>query len=828
MKLEKRLWQGLKVKPYGRFCARMYVRWGGSNGQTSVFLCIILLSVMTLTGVLIDASRIATGKNHVRRAAQNAAMSVLADYNSRLKDEYGIFALGTDGTDDFSDSVRYYIEKNLTAGTDSAGTGNDTTKYLRLYDFRVEDVKVTPLFNLTENDAVKAQILEYMKYRAPKEIVEGVIERLSLMKKAAVMSEVYKRKTDIEKLLCKMDKYQEKLAKCINGSGKSGECFINEFDPRSRKNLAEDYADLYERYESMSEELEDIKEEISMLKMKQQEEKSKKDVGDAEDANEEDENDGIEDEIKALEEEKREISRNMDELKDRLNDTWNSLYHNGTKAFIKPNKEAMDCIEEIIRLKSSADAAIRELELYSEDNLDEADKISAEFKSTVENDIKRLKNLILSGEKAQEITSDINENISLLNRMISNLDYVKDMQKSSSIRELSNNDITEILANGSDEYNNQIEYDYEKPGKKEPAQDPRKGLSEKAKKLLNKEKPQDNDIIKAGIKMEELPSRKKISDAMLGEEDEKKSEYGNLTAGDINYGGNLQNVDEDIDFSDEDKVFSKNTFGFISSMGKILSEDLPLLRDNIYINEYIMGTFKNAVPALKEDETDKPDRDLAGMDKKLKDTFFMNEVEYILHGNSSGNMNRIMTESQLLLVRFALNTLHVYADMEKKELASTIAAAVAGWWTGGAGIPILSNLIMCSWGMGEAIIDVNDIMDGKSVPFYKQKGDWKLDIGLSKGGSKMDPVLSFTYHDYLRLFLLLKNTDKKIGRIEDLIELNMKKHKEGFKIGEYNTYVRVDAEVSIGYLFAPRFFTPPEKKTRDRRYIINVSVYEGY
>ena len=63
------------------------------SGQITVFAAIILLAVLMLAGMLVDFSRIGAGSTMVKRAAKTAARSLLADYGSQLKEQYGIFAL---------------------------------------------------------------------------------------------------------------------------------------------------------------------------------------------------------------------------------------------------------------------------------------------------------------------------------------------------------------------------------------------------------------------------------------------------------------------------------------------------------------------------------------------------------------------------------------------------------------------------------------------------------------------------------------------------------------------------------------------------------------
>ena len=72
--------------------------------------------------------------------------------------------------------------------------------------------------------------------------------------------------------------------------------------------------------------------------------------------------------------------------------------------------------------------------------------------------------------------------------------------------------------------------------------------------------------------------------------------------------------------------------------------------------------------------------------------------------------------------------------------------------------------------------------------------------------------------------------DTKLSRIEDLIQLNICKARgsNDFRMSDCCTYVRVEAEVSMKYLFITQPFVYREFKTGDGRYIYNVLLYEGY
>ena len=110
----------------------------------------------------------------VQRAVEVASESVLSMYNSELMKRYGIFAM----SEDFYETQRqieYYVNENLM-------TNKSLRRQLNLYDFKIEDIKIQPMYNLTENTIVKGQILEHMKYRAPVLIGEEFLDKINSFK----------------------------------------------------------------------------------------------------------------------------------------------------------------------------------------------------------------------------------------------------------------------------------------------------------------------------------------------------------------------------------------------------------------------------------------------------------------------------------------------------------------------------------------------------------------------------------------------------------------------------------------------------------------------
>lgn len=797
------------------------------SGQITVFLSIILLAFVVLVCVVVDGSRIITGKTHVTRAVESALKSALADYSSVLKNQYGIFALNVKDENILGKTVNSYIQKNL-------NIKDNGQKDLDLYDFRIEEINVTPFFNLTENEVVRNQIIEYMKYRAPWRLAENFLEKMDIVKESGVMAEAYKKRTAVDKLFGRMDKKQQQLKQNIDGMEQASVISVNSFNKDNvREKLVDWIAQLFidkiafqndlmkldKKILDLEKEIDNIpelKKEMSSILDQEESESPEELESPDEDTNESDQEqiskEELEQQLEDIKSQKETASDTIKEIKAKIDGVFKQMRYDHTQVYLKVNVEAEKNIKELVDIGEQVNQAILALENYLRRSLTSESELLQDFISVCMSDVIKLKDLMLVGKRAEDMISNVKRNIQVIQNVLDSIDKVENMLETQADILISKAQISEMLQEGLDKYNNMIDYQYYRPEKSGVKDDPRKGKEAEVEEQFKKPKQEDVDLRKIGINVEQLPSRNKVSSDDFSEQDDGAA-----------YNGSLQNIDQDVDLYDDEGEFSDNAFGFISSIGSLLKNNFSALRDEIYINEYIMETFKSSV-SRQQYISGNYRRDGKGMD-----TVFNSEVEYILHGNYSENINKTMTEAQILLIRFGLDALHVYMDTAKKETATGIAAAITGWWTGGAGIPIISNLIMCGWGMGEAIIDLSDLKKGRSVPFYKSKGDWKLDTGLFVSSDiKTEPEFSFSYQDYLRLLLLLVNSENKISRIEDIIQLNIGKQKSGFEMSDCKTYVRVEAVVSMKYFFMTQAFMPGDVKTPEGRHKFKVIVFEGY
>ncbi len=746
------------------------------QGAITVYLSIILLAVIVLAGGLVDGARIRAADTQVKRAVDTAMKSVLAEYHHTLKEEYGLFALHQNDRDYLDEALRFYLNRNLMTeletGRISWGSrvynkgkqylaGEDrfeNISFLNLYDYRIEDVKVTPIFNLSENEVTKQQILEYMKYRAPKELIDGFIEKLHTVKQIGKTSDACKERMKLEGEYAKLEDKQRDLYEQIqevNGLDLHNEHFSQYFESaRDYMNQLEDIERLQEKAdkETDADRKKELKSKLSRAKRRRNKLK-------------EDKNDNC----------------------DKLNTYLTRLNRKATELIPGVDKEKSDVQKETLRQESYIAVSTG---------------IISQYQQNYEERIGKIKTAI-NRDNAQQLKPSLQHNHRVLLKMAGDIKaFNAKIDEETDVSGFKSQLKTTLRRT----YRNQIDYhyDYIKPAGK--SKDPREAAAKKGERALQQEKG-GKKITKA--LREQLPSYFKNgtypNKVISADFDQEDKQYSDNAKGD-----NAGYVKEgDVNFEKRD--FSDKAFEDIAKVGTFLEDNMIDLRDNVYINEYIMGTFKNKVPVLTDDKGNRINfpYNLRVRDKKQRDAFFEDcEVEYILHGKDSEAENLALVKGQILLIRFVADTIAAYTEPDKVKSASAVAASVS-WVTGGIAYGLVHTFVMCSYGMIEAVKNLSDIMKGKPVPIITIKDQ---------------EMPAFSYHDYLRLFLLLESEQKKMNRIADLIQLNT-----GLKAGEYNTVIRTEVTVSVKYFFMTQPFVPAQYKVPEGdRHQITVVSYEGY
>ena len=183
-----------------------------TKGAVSIFLVIVLLPMLSFSGLFVDMGRTKLAEETVTTAADLALNTVLSKYDSDLKDYYGLFA-SSQNTSDVIELAQQYFKEAIISGNFTTSeidgyvnnivstviTGGETSDALRL---TVEgDITISATNNGSMNNPalVKEGIIEFMKYRAPVNGVASLFEGLQNANVAEVVEDSSYESVMIEK-----------------------------------------------------------------------------------------------------------------------------------------------------------------------------------------------------------------------------------------------------------------------------------------------------------------------------------------------------------------------------------------------------------------------------------------------------------------------------------------------------------------------------------------------------------------------------------------------------------------------------------------------------
>ena len=242
-----------------------------TRGAVSVFLVLILVPCLLVSSIFVDVSRVELAKGDAESAADTALNALLAHFDTDLNDWYGMVASCQNINEFYAKSKDYFItivtSQDLTGSEDKSalgetlggfydsiiGTGGELTgetSDLLLMQCLSAEVSEVDGANLQNAALMKAEITEFMKYRAPIELATGLIERLENDSSAGEITEAEKNEPLVEK---KKD-YYEAEGELLSAAFKTYRALMRYY------NKAEEYKFTRETPAKMLSDLEDYKE----------------------------------------------------------------------------------------------------------------------------------------------------------------------------------------------------------------------------------------------------------------------------------------------------------------------------------------------------------------------------------------------------------------------------------------------------------------------------------------------------------------------------------------------------------------------------------------
>lgn len=182
-----------------------------TKGAVSIFLVIILVPMMTVSALFVDASKISLAKSVAASAGDLTLNTALTDYDTVLKDMYGLFATAQNTDELYASLEDYYRTCIISSGVSKedadsyveqimaqlglVGDNKDTADILnmQLIDFDVRKRTDASLANAT---ILEKQIVDFMKYRAPINTGLGFLSSLKSFTTLSKQTELVDKRTE--------------------------------------------------------------------------------------------------------------------------------------------------------------------------------------------------------------------------------------------------------------------------------------------------------------------------------------------------------------------------------------------------------------------------------------------------------------------------------------------------------------------------------------------------------------------------------------------------------------------------------------------------------
>ena len=205
------------------------------RGSITIFMVMVLAPMIAVSGLLVDGSRVQLAKGQAAAAGDLAMNAGLANYDTVLKDVYGLFAMSQNhDAAALEDALYKYFQTTLAgAGIDSpeaqaamqslftTPAPNDATTMLKMEAIRDEfEAMGVDGSQLSKAKILRHQIVEFEKYRAPIEGILALINAFMNVKKQmdSVEAEavVIKKQTDLNERAEEANEIAKKIWDLLN------------------------------------------------------------------------------------------------------------------------------------------------------------------------------------------------------------------------------------------------------------------------------------------------------------------------------------------------------------------------------------------------------------------------------------------------------------------------------------------------------------------------------------------------------------------------------------------------------------------------------------
>lgn len=801
------------------------------RGAISVFLTLILLPVVVFGGLVTDAVRIYHSQGLVSEAGELAMNAGLSYYDMELKDDYGLFVM-TLSQDEMTKTLEQYFVNSIRASGLEGSENVSSMLDLKCDNFTAKGVEGSEIY---QTEVEKQQILEYMKYRAPVCLGEELLGKLKQIKEAKQQADAMKAQVEYaesmdelqdccEKVYEKLKKYAETAegypaitVMTVNGAISAAETSLKE---GAKYYFLIDVIDQYKSKGDSAEEgdtigfMEDFVTQAESLSGCT-EENAKDFIGTALTClydRKTVEEMGLPNFLD-LDKNQRVIYNNYFAKQNIINDYRKKLevraksyiedaWYNIATWYVKVYQARNHAKEAKIRLDKLKEK-LKDVR-KSHDNWE--GKVNAlsdsDMKTSMQESLNQDSyNELLKEEKIDAFYQKIETNITNLDQMescLKNLKFcglgltagapsfgkIQQRVQQYAFFPTSNGNILkeadaqaesfiatafvksevpsgcELFSLKSDEIYKELEKNCQENGESEESKDKKN----KTDKLL-KDSDMDESKGISGLKDADWGSVT-LPSTVLSQTKE------NPAVNTVMKGGNTGDGRKTAMSNAKDSI--SKTSELLDSLSGVLEKGI----EKICIMEYGMQMF-SYYTVDKDDDGNEINDVRSISDRNLKnDALYKSEVEYMLWGKQNAKQNVQNTKLLLYGIRALFNFIYAFSDKDVGNIARSMAMVMS---CGHAYlVPVFEVILKVALAGAETVMDVTDLMEGKSVVLFKKYSN--AQISLATFGENVtnsdDGSLKMNYREYLTIFLLINTVGgleaKTLARIADCIQLNTK------------------------------------------------------
>lgn len=184
------------------------------------------------------------------------------------------------------------------------------------------------------------------------------------------------------------------------------------------------------------------------------------------------------------------------------------------------------------------------------------------------------------------------------------------------------------------------------------------------------------------------------------------------------------------------------------------------------------------------------------------------EKEYILSGKENDPDNLKSVAEKLLFMRQAANFIYLYKDAAKVAEAEALALSLTVVALSPEFLEPVKNSILLAWIFAESVYDVKHLLEGGKIPLMKTAETWHFSLSQMlqfrnnlTSTEVSENEIGLTYEEYLGILLFSENHEKKVSRMMDIIEMDVRNTagNRKFRMDTCVDYIEAEAVVESKY-----------------------------